>query len=104
MEITARSLWTLIHGMGFGALYLMACSGVIVELYRRYSPQHLASPVQNEENFLRIYLVAMAALAWLAWPAVLVTLNWLIPAAAAVPNEATAAITDSLRQIIPPTI
>jgi hypothetical protein len=66
MEITARSLWTLIHGMGFGALYLMACSGVIVELYRRYSPQHLASPVQNEENFLRIYLVAMAALAWLA--------------------------------------
>jgi len=49
-------------------------------------------------------LAALAWLAWLAWPAVLVTLNWLIPAAAAVPNEATAAITDSLRQIIPPTI
>ena len=36
MEITARGLWTLIHGMGFGALYLLACSGAIVELYRRY--------------------------------------------------------------------
>jgi len=24
MEITTRSLWTLIHGMGFGALYLLA--------------------------------------------------------------------------------
>ena len=27
MEITERSLWTMIHGMGFGALYLLACSG-----------------------------------------------------------------------------
>ena len=34
MEITARALWTLIHGMGFGALYLLACSGALVELYR----------------------------------------------------------------------
>ena len=48
--------------------------------------------------------VNLAGLAGLAWPAVLVTLNWLIPAAAAVPNEATAAITDSLRQISPPTM
>ena len=23
MEIATRSLWTLIHGMGFGALYLL---------------------------------------------------------------------------------
>jgi hypothetical protein len=49
-------------------------------------------------------LVGLAGLVALAWPAVLVTLNWLIPAAAAVPNEATAAITDSLRQISPPTM
>ncbi len=34
MEITVRGLWTLIHGMGFGALYLLACSGALVELYR----------------------------------------------------------------------
>jgi hypothetical protein len=31
MEITVRGLWTLIHGMGFGALYLLACSGALVE-------------------------------------------------------------------------
>ena len=36
MEITTRSLLTLIHGMGFGALYPMACSGALVELHRRY--------------------------------------------------------------------
>ena len=34
MEITLRGLWTLIHGMGFGALYLLACSGALIELYR----------------------------------------------------------------------
>ena len=34
MEITPRGLWTLVHGMGFGALYLLACSGALVELYR----------------------------------------------------------------------
>jgi hypothetical protein len=32
MEITEHSLWTIIHGMGFGAVYLLACSGAIVEL------------------------------------------------------------------------
>ena len=31
-NFAARGLWTLIHGMGFGALYLLACSGALVEL------------------------------------------------------------------------
>ena len=30
MEITVHSLWTLIHGMGFGALYLLASSGKFI--------------------------------------------------------------------------
>jgi hypothetical protein len=29
MEMTTRSLWTLIHGMRFGAPYLLAGSGAI---------------------------------------------------------------------------
>ena len=66
MEITARSLWTLIHGMGFGALYLLACSGALVELYRRYCSHNPAAPTQRDETFLRVYLATMAALAWLA--------------------------------------
>jgi Na+/proline symporter len=65
MEITTRSLWTLIHGMGFGALYLLACSGALVELCRRYSPRAEAPITARDEQFLRIYLAAMAALAWL---------------------------------------
>ena len=66
MEITTRSLWTLIHGMGFGALYLLACSGALVELWRRYSPAATAPIATRDERFLRLYLLAMAALAWIA--------------------------------------
>jgi len=65
MEITERSLWTLIHGMGFGALYLLACSGALVELYRRYSPAAANPLAPGDDNFLKVYLVAMSVLAWL---------------------------------------
>jgi hypothetical protein len=66
MEITARGLWTMIHGMGFGALYLLACSGAIVELGRRYSPGAPFAAMAGDERFLRSYLLAMAVLAWMA--------------------------------------
>jgi hypothetical protein len=65
MEITTRSLWTLIHGMGFGALYLMACSGALVELIRLYSPGATTTPGIADERFFRTYLSAMAILAWI---------------------------------------
>lgn len=65
MEITTRGLWTMIHGMGFGALYLLACSGAIVELWRRYRPAN-ASTATEKARFLQSYLIVMAVLAWLA--------------------------------------
>ena len=34
MEITLRALITLIHGMLFGAFFLMAVYGLAVELFR----------------------------------------------------------------------
>jgi hypothetical protein len=64
MEISARGLWTLIHGMGFGALYLLACSGAIVELWRRYAKGG-APLTARDETFLHVYLGAMTLLAWL---------------------------------------
>ena len=66
MEITARALWTLIHGLGFGALYLLACSGALVELYRfsASSPSCESSP--GQERFLKVYLLTMVVLAWAA--------------------------------------
>ncbi len=65
MEITVRSLLTLVHGMGFGALYLLACSGALVELYRRYAPGSMRPIEIEDEKFLGTYLVAMAVVAWI---------------------------------------
>jgi hypothetical protein len=65
MEITTRSLWTLIHGMGFGALYLLAGSGAIVALYRQYSTNAPSQSEPGGDRFFGIYLTVMAALAWL---------------------------------------
>lgn len=66
MEITSRGLWTMIHGMLFGALYLLACSGAIVEIWRHCRPSITAIEIPGSANFLRAYLVAMSVLAWLA--------------------------------------
>ena len=66
MEITARGLWTLIHGMGFGALYLLACSGALVELYRITSSSAPSVSTPAQERFLKIYLLTMVVLAWAA--------------------------------------
>jgi hypothetical protein len=66
MEITSRSLWTMIHGMGFGALYLLACSGALVELHRRYAPAAASTGDSQGDVLLRVYLAIMAVLAWLA--------------------------------------
>ena len=66
MEITLRGLGTLIHGMGFGALYLLACSGAMVELYRLTAPSPQTLPTPGQVRFLKIYLLTMVALAWAA--------------------------------------
>jgi hypothetical protein len=66
MEITTRALWTLIHGMGFGALYLLACSGALVELYRFMAPPVPIEPTLRGERFLKFYLLTMVVLAWAA--------------------------------------
>lgn len=65
MEMTARSLWTMVHGMGFGALYLFACSGALVELYRRYAPSSSGEVTEGDVTFLRAYLIAMTVVAWI---------------------------------------
>jgi hypothetical protein len=66
MEIPSHGLWSLIHGMGFGGLYLLACSGALVELFRRYAPRDEFAVTARDETFLRLYLIGMAVLAWLA--------------------------------------
>jgi hypothetical protein len=64
MEITVRGMWTLVHGMGFGALYLLACTGALVEIYRTTTGAAAMTP--GQEKFVRFYLLAMVVVAWFA--------------------------------------
>jgi NADH:ubiquinone oxidoreductase subunit 5 (subunit L)/multisubunit Na+/H+ antiporter MnhA subunit len=66
MEITMLSLWALIHGMGFGALYLLACSGALLELYFFTNARQPSETEPSRERFLKVYLIAMVVLAWFA--------------------------------------
>ena len=66
MEITVRGFWTLIHGLGFGALYLLACSGAIVELYRLTASSPQPESTLGQQRFLKLYLLTMVFLAWAA--------------------------------------
>jgi hypothetical protein len=65
MEISTRDLWTVLHGMGFGALFMLAFSGALAELYRLSAPSATAQVSEREQRLLKLYLVTMVALAWL---------------------------------------
>ena len=65
MEITSRDLWTVMHGMGFGALFMLAFSGALVELYRLSAPGAPSAMSVREQKALNFYLIAMVVLAWL---------------------------------------
>lgn len=65
MEITFRDLVTILHGMGFGVLFMLAFSGAIGVLYAAamVEPTWRSSP--DTRRMFRFYLVSMAVLAWL---------------------------------------
>jgi hypothetical protein len=65
MEISMRDLWTVLHGMGFGALFMLAFTGAIAELFRMSAPGSPAIPNTRDQMLLRVYLIGMVVLAWL---------------------------------------
>ncbi len=65
MEISLRDLLTVIHGMGFGALFMLVFSGAIGELHGAWSATPQEAPSPRGRMMLRFYLVGMVALAWL---------------------------------------
>ena len=64
MEISWRDLITVFHGMGFGALFMLAFTGAIAEIYRMSAPGAPAVPSHKDQMLLRVYLVGMVVLAW----------------------------------------
>jgi hypothetical protein len=65
MEITTRDLLTVLHGMGFGALFMLAFSGALIELYRISTPGPQPSVSAREQTLLTLFLISMVILSWL---------------------------------------
>lgn len=65
MEITTHDFLTVLHGMGFGALFMLAFSGALAELYRMSAPGVPAMITDREQKVVAFYLVVMVLLAWL---------------------------------------
>ncbi len=74
MHFTDREWWTLIHGMGFGAVFLLGFAGGLAGLYSlRYAwvtPAGLAERMHR----LKIGVVAMAIAAW----GTVITGTWIV--------------------------
>ena len=63
MEISSHDLWTVLHGMGFGALFMLAFSGALAELYRMSTPGVPGQPTRRELNTSVINALAFVGLA-----------------------------------------
>src|SRR6266568_9160806 len=97
MEISTHDLWTVLHGMGFGALFMLAFSGALAELYRMSASGAPVQPSARERNLLNAYLVAMVVLAWLTvFSGAYIVYPWY----RAVPPAGTADLADYPRRLL----
>src|SRR5579859_3190610 len=55
----------MLHGMGFGVLFMLAFSGAIAVIYAGAMGETQAAPPPRHRTMFRFYLVSMATLAWL---------------------------------------
>ena len=65
MELSFRDLVTVLHGMGFGALFMLAFSGAIGVIYATAVGGAKWPSSAWHNRMFRFYLISMAALAWL---------------------------------------
>ncbi len=66
MEITLHALITLIHGMLFGAFFLMAIYGLVLELCRSAYFEQPAMLTPRGRSLERLYLFSLVGLGWAA--------------------------------------
>ena len=64
MEISLRDLLTVLHGMGLGAIFILAFPVALVELYRMSSPTALLHPSRRERNLLSCCLWTIVVIGW----------------------------------------
>ena len=65
MTMTVRELWTAIHGMGFGAIFLLAFAGAMAGLWSLRPELTTAVGVRERVRRLIVGSWTMAVVAWL---------------------------------------
>jgi hypothetical protein len=90
MELTNRETWALIHGMGLGALFLLAFGGGLAGLYSLRPNLLTEEGVAERTPRLLIGTIGMAVVAWVA----VIVGTWIVyPWYRAVPPEGTTDLT-----------
>jgi hypothetical protein len=64
MQISARALITLIHGLLFGGFFLLAVFGVLIELIRSAYASQTSELTKPGRSLATLYLWTTAVLAW----------------------------------------
>jgi hypothetical protein len=65
MEVSTKELWTLVHGMGFGAVFLLAFGGGLAGLYSLRPELVTVTGIKERMKRLNIGMWAMAIVVWL---------------------------------------
>ena len=65
MEVTSKELWTIIHGMGFGAIFLLAFAGGLAGLFSLRPELVTVTGIRERVRRLNIGMWVMAAVVWL---------------------------------------
>lgn len=74
MELSKKEWWGLIHGMGFGAIFLLAFAGGVAGLYSLRPGLVTDAGIRERMIRLRIGVVAMAVAAW----GTVITGTWIV--------------------------
>jgi hypothetical protein len=65
MELSSKELWTLIHGMGLGALFLLAFGGGLAGIWSMRSKLMTEEGLAERTPRLLVGTTVMAAVSWL---------------------------------------
>ena len=74
MSFTGHGWWGLIHGMGLGALFLLAFAGGLADLYGLRRALVTDTGIHERMRRLKIGVTGMAAIAWLT----VITGTWIV--------------------------
>ncbi len=97
MEISIREVWTVLHGMLFGAAFLVAFAGGLAGLYSLRPEWVTVAGIQERMMRLKVGLWGMAAIAW----ATVITGTFIVyPWYRAKPPEGTVDLTNFPRYLL----